>query len=160
MSGPGPLRTGPGLAAAEERVVSTVMVDEPTGARHAPRAGRDLPARTEAPRPGPPTPAEVAETSAAASAEASEGASAEAELHARLGDVPLELTVELGRLRLSLGELMQRLTPGGVLSLGRAPQAPLEVRVQSRLVAFGEAICVGEHCGVRILSLVKEGGGS
>jgi flagellar motor switch protein FliN/FliY len=63
-------------------------------------------------------------------------------LEALLHDVPLELTVELGRIRLSLSELAARLGP------------PLDVRVNNRLVARAEAIAVGEKCGIRIVELV------
>ncbi|MBK7539807.1 MAG: FliM/FliN family flagellar motor switch protein [Myxococcales bacterium] len=72
-------------------------------------------------------------------------------------DVPVELVVELARVTLPLGELSQFLVPGGVIPLEQIPGARLDVRVQSRLVARGEAIAIGDRCGVRILELVKGG---
>jgi flagellar motor switch protein FliN/FliY len=66
-----------------------------------------------------------------------------AQLEELLHDVPLEVTIELGRIRLNLGELASRLGPG----------APLDVRVNNRLVARAEAIAVGERCGIRIVEL-------
>lgn len=76
------------------------------------------------------------------------------ELEALLHDVPLELTVELGRIRLSLSELAARLGPGSIITLDTATGAPLDVRVNNRLVARAEAIAVGEKCGIRIVELV------
>jgi flagellar motor switch protein FliN/FliY len=75
-------------------------------------------------------------------------------LEALLHDVPLELTVELGRIRLSLSELAARLGPGSIITLDTATGAPLDVRVNNRLVARAEAIAIGEKCGIRIVELV------
>jgi flagellar motor switch protein FliN/FliY len=77
-----------------------------------------------------------------------------AALEALLHDVPLELTVELGRIRLSLSELASRLGPGSIITLDTATGAPLDVRVNNRLVARAEAIAVGEKCGIRIVELI------
>lgn len=71
-----------------------------------------------------------------------------------LHDVPLEVSVELGRVRLSLGELAGRLVPGSVIALDKSAGALLDVRVQSRLIARAEAVAIGERCGIRILELV------
>lgn len=76
------------------------------------------------------------------------------QLEALLHDVPLELTVELGRIRLSLSELAARLGPGSIITLDTATGAPLEVRVNTRLVARAEAVAVGEKCGIRIVELL------
>jgi flagellar motor switch protein FliN len=76
------------------------------------------------------------------------------QLEALLHDVPLDLTVELGRIRMSLSELAARLGPGSIITLDTATGAPLEVRVNSRLVARAEAIAVGEKCGIRIVELL------
>jgi flagellar motor switch protein FliN len=75
-------------------------------------------------------------------------------MEALLHDVPLELSVELGRIYLTLGELAVRLEPGSIIALDKAAGAPLEVRVQSRLIARAEAVAIGERCGIRILALV------
>ena len=82
-----------------------------------------------------------------------------AALEALLHDVPLELTVELGRIRLSLSELAARLGPGSIITLDTATGAPLDVRVNNRLVARAKAIAIGEKCGIRIVELLgtKEG---
>ena len=77
-----------------------------------------------------------------------------AALEALLHDVPLEVTVELGRIRMSLSELAARLGPGSIITLDTATGAPLDVRVNNRLVARAEAIAIGEKCGIRIVELV------
>ena len=80
-----------------------------------------------------------------------------AALEALLHDVPLEVTVELGRIRMNLSELAARLGPGSIITLDTATGAPLDVRVNSRLVARAEAIAVGEKCGIRIIELLASG---
>ena len=77
-------------------------------------------------------------------------------LESLLHDVPLELTVELGRIKLTLSELASRLGPGSVIALDKVTGAPLDVRVNSRLVARAEAVAVGDRCGIRILELVDK----
>lgn len=71
-----------------------------------------------------------------------------------LHDVPLDVTVELGRARMTLGELAACLAPGSVIALDSGTGGLLDVRVQSRLVARAEAITMGERCGIRIIELV------
>ncbi|MCE9573233.1 MAG: FliM/FliN family flagellar motor switch protein [Deltaproteobacteria bacterium] len=71
-----------------------------------------------------------------------------------LHDVPLVLTIELGRTTLTLAELAARLGPGSVIALDKPTGAPLDVRVNTRLVARAEAIAIGERCGIRILEIV------
>lgn len=75
-------------------------------------------------------------------------------LESLLHDVPLEVTVELGRVRMNISELAARLGPGSIISLDTPTGAPLDVRVNNRLVARAEAIAVGEKCGIRIIELV------
>jgi flagellar motor switch protein FliN/FliY len=77
-----------------------------------------------------------------------------AALEALLHDVPLEVTVELGRIRMNLSDLAARLGPGSIITLDTATGAPLDVRVNGRLVARAEAIAIGEKCGIRIVELV------
>lgn len=77
-------------------------------------------------------------------------------LESLLHDVPLELTVELGRIRLTLSELAARLGPGSIITLDKVTGAPLDVRVNARLVARAEAVAVGDRCGIRILELIDK----
>ncbi len=75
-----------------------------------------------------------------------------------LHDVPLELTVELGRTRLSLREVAARLGPGSVIALSKLTGETLDVRVNDRLVARGEAVAVGDRFGVRIVEIIRADG--
>jgi flagellar motor switch protein FliN len=74
-------------------------------------------------------------------------------LEALLHDVPLEVTVEL--VRMNLSELAARLGPGSIITLDTPTGAPLDIRVNNRLVARAEAIAIGEKCGIRIVELVS-----
>jgi flagellar motor switch protein FliN/FliY len=76
------------------------------------------------------------------------------QLEALLHDVPLEVTVELGRIRMNLADLAAHLGPGSIITLDTPTGAPLDVRVNNRLIARAEAIAVGEKAGIRIVELV------
>ena len=78
-----------------------------------------------------------------------------AAVRAILHDVPLELSVELGRVTMNLSELASRLGPGSVIPLNKATGDKLDVRVNGRLVARAEAVAVGERCGIRIVEIVS-----
>ena len=54
-----------------------------------------------------------------------------AALEALLHDVPLEVTVELGRIRMNLSELAAHLGPGSIITLDTPTGAPLDVRVNN-----------------------------
>ena len=82
------------------------------------------------------------------------GESVEALLH----DVPLELSVELGRATLSLRELASRLGPGSVIALAKLTGEKLDIRVNQQIVARGEAVAVGDRYGVRITEIVGVAG--
>ncbi|MCK6547728.1 flagellar motor switch protein FliN [Myxococcota bacterium] len=71
-----------------------------------------------------------------------------------LSDIPLEVSVELGRARLTLRELSEHLGPGSVIELSKLTGDNLDIRVNDRLVARGEAVAVGERYAVRIIELV------
>jgi len=69
-------------------------------------------------------------------------------------DIPLEVTVELGRTRLELRELLA-LTSGSVVELGKAAGEPLDVLVNGKLVARGECVMVNDKFGVRLTDIVS-----
>lgn len=73
---------------------------------------------------------------------------------ARVLDVKVDLTVELGRRRLTIAEVLQ-LAPGSVLEFFKRSDEPLDVRVGGRLVARGEAVVMGERYGVRVTEVVS-----
>ncbi|MFH1810664.1 MAG: flagellar motor switch protein FliN [Pseudomonadota bacterium] len=68
-------------------------------------------------------------------------------------DVPLRIAVEVGRTRLSIGELLA-LSPGAVVELDKAAGEPLDVLVNGRAVARGEAVLINEKFGVRITEVL------
>ena len=69
-------------------------------------------------------------------------------------DVPLELSVELGRTRMSIQELLS-LGPGSVVELDKVAGEPLDILVNDRLVARGEAVVVNDKFGIRITDIVS-----
>jgi len=69
-------------------------------------------------------------------------------------DIPLQLTVELGRTSLLVKELLQ-LNQGAVVELSKLAGEPLDVFVNSKLVARGEAVVVNEKFGVRLVDVVS-----
>ncbi|MDQ2643078.1 MAG: flagellar motor switch protein FliN [Myxococcota bacterium] len=68
-------------------------------------------------------------------------------------DVPVELTVEIGRKNLKIADVL-RLGPGSVVELTKDNGEPLDVYVNNRLVARGEAVVVGERYGVRLTEVL------
>lgn len=70
-----------------------------------------------------------------------------------LADVDLVVSVELGRTRLALRDVL-RLVTGSVLELNRAASAPVDVLVNGSPVARGEVVVVDDELGVRITELL------
>ena len=71
-----------------------------------------------------------------------------------LYDVEMTLTVELGRTRLPLRDVLD-LAPGAVLELDRTAGSPADILVNGRLIARGEVVVVDEDYGVRITQIVS-----
>ncbi len=69
-------------------------------------------------------------------------------------DIPLQITVELGRTRMSLQEVLQ-LGQGSVVELDKLAGEPLEILVNERPVARGEVVVVNEKFGVRITEILS-----
>jgi flagellar motor switch protein FliN/FliY len=69
-------------------------------------------------------------------------------------DLPLDVTVELGRTRMSIQELLT-LGPGSVIELDKVAGEPLDILINDRLVARGEAVVVNEKFGIRITDIVS-----
>ncbi len=67
-------------------------------------------------------------------------------------DMPLELTVVLGKSRVALNELFET-GNGGVISLNQYAREPVDIMVKDRLVARGEVVVVDGKLGVRIVSM-------
>jgi flagellar motor switch protein FliN/FliY len=69
-------------------------------------------------------------------------------------DLPLDVSVELGRTRMSIQELLA-LAPGSVIELDKVAGEPLDILINDRLVARGEAVVVNDKFGVRITDIVS-----
>jgi len=69
-------------------------------------------------------------------------------------DIPLNLTVELGRCRMLISELLQ-LGQGSVVELAKLAGEPMDVFVNGRLIARGEVVVVNEKFGVRLTDIVS-----
>jgi flagellar motor switch protein FliN/FliY len=69
-------------------------------------------------------------------------------------DVPVTLTLEVGRARLSVRELLQ-LNQGSVIELDRLAGEPMDVLVNGTLVAHGEVVVVNDKFGIRLTDIVS-----
>lgn len=66
--------------------------------------------------------------------------------------VPVQITVEVGRTRMSLADLIA-LGPGSLIELDREAHEPADILVNGKVVARGEVVTIDEHYGVRITSV-------
>jgi flagellar motor switch protein FliN/FliY len=69
-------------------------------------------------------------------------------------DIPLEVTVEMGRTKMLINDLLQ-LGQGSVIELNRLAGEPLDILVNNKLVARGEVVVVGEKFGIRLTDIVS-----
>jgi flagellar motor switch protein FliN/FliY len=69
-------------------------------------------------------------------------------------DIPLTMTVELGRCRLLISEMLQ-LGQGSVVELMKLAGEPMEIFVNQKLIARGEVVVVNEKFGVRLTDIVS-----
>jgi flagellar motor switch protein FliN len=67
----------------------------------------------------------------------------------RLHDVTVELTVEVGRTRMTLGQALS-LGPGSVVTLDRLADKPVDLLVNGKPIARGEVVVIDEEFGLRI----------
>ena len=70
-----------------------------------------------------------------------------------LQNIPVTISVEVGRTSLKIRDLM-RLTQGSVVELDRLAGEPLDLLVNNTLVAQGEVVLVNERYGVRLTSVI------
>jgi flagellar motor switch protein FliN/FliY len=69
-------------------------------------------------------------------------------------DVPVTLSMEVGRTRMPIRNLLQ-LNPGSVVELDRAAGEPLDVFVNGTLIAHGEVVVVNEKFGIRLTDVIS-----
>ena len=69
-------------------------------------------------------------------------------------DVPLQVSVELGRTRKSIKEILE-LSNGSIVELDRLAGEPVDIKVNGKLLAKGEVVVIDENFGVRITDIVS-----
>jgi flagellar motor switch protein FliN/FliY len=106
----------------------------------------------------------MAENESAASAQDVDFAEMEPGIHEEdesqgmefLLDIPLDITVELGRTRMPIGDLL-KLSQGSVVELNKLINQPLDIYVNNKLMAQGEVVVVNEKFGVRLSHIISPG---
>jgi flagellar motor switch protein FliN len=80
---------------------------------------------------------------------------------ARLHAVPVELAVEIGRTRMTIGDTLG-LGPGSIITLNRMAGEPVDLLVNGRPIARGEVVVIDEEFGLRVTEVVGSavGGGT
>jgi flagellar motor switch protein FliN/FliY len=93
--------------------------------------------------------AETGENGVPSSAEQQNGADLR-----RLSDVLMELSVEIGRTRMTVGEMLQ-LRAGSIVTLERLAGEPVDLLVNGTAIARGEVVIVDEQFGLRVTEIVE-----
>ncbi|PLT31556.1 flagellar motor switch phosphatase FliY [Peribacillus deserti] len=70
-------------------------------------------------------------------------------------DIPLQVTVELGRTKRSVKELLE-LSSGSIIELDKLAGEPVDVLVNNRLIAKGEVVVIDENFGVRVTDIISQ----
>ena len=69
-------------------------------------------------------------------------------------DIPLEISVELGRAKIPISDLLQ-LGQGSVIELAKLTGEPLDILVNQKLVARGEVVVINDKFGVRLTDIIS-----
>jgi flagellar motor switch protein FliN/FliY len=69
-------------------------------------------------------------------------------------DIPLDVSVELGKVRMLVNNLLQ-LGQGSIIELDKPVGEPLEIYINNKLVARGEVVVVEEKFGIRVTDIVS-----
>ena len=69
-------------------------------------------------------------------------------------DVPLEVTVELGRTKKNISDILD-FAPGTIIELDRLAGEPIDVLVNGKFVAKGEVVVIEESFGIRVTEIIK-----
>ncbi|GAC1323696.1 MAG: hypothetical protein NVSMB25_20330 [Thermoleophilaceae bacterium] len=72
----------------------------------------------------------------------------------RLHEVPVELAVEIGRTRMTIGQTLE-LRPGSVVSLNRLAGDPVDLLVNGKPIARGEVVVIDEEFGLRVTDVAS-----
>lgn len=71
-------------------------------------------------------------------------------------DIPLEITVELGRTRIQIGDLL-KLGQGSVVELEKLTNEPVDIFINQKLMGHGEVVVVNEKFAIRLTSMISPG---
>lgn len=72
-----------------------------------------------------------------------------------LMDIPLQVTVELGRTKRTVQEILE-LAPGSVVELDKLAGEPVDILVNNKLIAKGEVVVIEENFGVRVTEILSQ----
>ncbi|OQY10786.1 MAG: flagellar motor switch protein FliN [Fusobacteriia bacterium 4572_132] len=70
-------------------------------------------------------------------------------------DIPLQVTVELGRTKMKIKEILD-LGGGSIVELDRLAGEPVDIRVNGKMIAKGEVVVIDESFGVRITDIISK----
>ena len=71
-----------------------------------------------------------------------------------IADIPVRVTVELGKTRKNISEILS-ITAGSVIELDKMAGEPVDVLVNGKLIARGEVVVIDENFGVRITDVIS-----
>jgi len=69
-------------------------------------------------------------------------------------DVPLEVTVELGRTAKKIREILE-FSPGSIIELNKLAGEPIDILVNGKFVANGEVVVIDENFGIRVTNIIN-----
>jgi flagellar motor switch protein FliN/FliY len=69
-------------------------------------------------------------------------------------DIPLNVTVELGRSKMFVNDLLQ-LGQGSIIELNKPSEEPVEIYINNKLIAKGEVVVVDEKFGIRVTDVIS-----
>ena len=72
-------------------------------------------------------------------------------------DVPIPITVEVGRAQMTLDDILD-LGPGSIVGLDKKAEEPIDLRVNGKLVARGEVVMVDDNYGFRVTQILDKSG--
>lgn len=146
------------VPAQEEEPVQEAQVSTPEPQQSAPQT-QAAPAQQAAPpkrqaKPKPAAPVNVAPVEFEAFSEPQHTTSQLGNLD-MLMDIPLSITVELGRTQRSVKEVLE-LSAGSIIELDKLAGEPVDILVNKRIVAKGEVVVIDENFGVRVTDILSQ----
>jgi flagellar motor switch protein FliN/FliY len=72
-----------------------------------------------------------------------------------LMDIPLKVTVELGRTKRQIKDILD-LSPGSIIELDKLAGEPVDILVNNKLIAKGEVVVIDENFGVRVTDILSQ----